>query len=117
MKPLRIAWILSALWAAFCIYQGLSIIERGWNHESSLLEWGEKIKLYLAGIGTFTVGSGPLLATWLVHKFHKSRERGRLMKEQKRIEARLKKLDAERDAKAAKKAQGKAPASGQATAS
>lgn len=93
MKPLTIAWMASALWAAFCLYQAVQMFQTGWNHEADILEWGEKLKSYLAGVGTLTIGGIPLYVTSLWQRFHRSRERARLLKEKHRIEVRLQKLD------------------------
>ena len=93
MKPLNIAWLASSLWAAFCLYQAVRMFQTGWNQEADILEWGEKLKHYLAGVGTITIGMIPLYFTSLWHRFHRSRERARLLKEKHRIEVRLQKLD------------------------
>ena len=93
MKPLKFAWIASSLWAAFCLYQAVQMFQTGWNHEADILEWGEKLKHYLAGVGTLTIGSLPLYVTSLWHRFHRSRERARLLKEKHKTELRLQKLD------------------------
>lgn len=91
MKPLRILWLVSAAWILLWAWKALQLF-RG---ESFWIDLGERSKDVLAGLGSLAIGTLPLLATWLLHRLHKSRERSRLTKEKARIEARLAKLDAQ----------------------
>ena len=91
MKFLPPLWVVSAAWIVLWALKALQLF-RG---ESFWIDLGARSKDVLAGIGSIFVGSIPLIATWLLHKFHKSRERHRLTKDKARIEARLAKLDAE----------------------
>jgi len=97
MKSLRIMWIASILWAVFWAYAGQRWFRDAWHEESTLFELGDKLERYLAAVGSMTVGLMPFSLTWLAHKFQKSRERGRLLKEKHRIELRLQKLDEDKD--------------------
>lgn len=96
---MRVLWIASAVWVVICLWLGVSTIREGWSRDATLLEWGGKLETILAGVGAFTVGAVPPFLSWLLHRFHKSRERGRLLKEKARIEARLAKLDQQQQAK------------------
>lgn len=101
---------MSALWTLAFAYKGI----QEFRGQPMFLDLGPTPMRYLAGIGSLTVGSIPLIISWLLHKFHKSRERGRLIKEKHRIEVRLQKLDEQRAAKDHEKTAA-SPDSGKAT--
>ena len=101
MKLLRIMWALSGLWAGLFLFLAFDFFRSAWNTDAPLLEWGDKIKTYLAGFGALAVGSLPLLGTWWAHRLYKSRERQRLAKQRKRIDKRIDKIDRKRTEKAA----------------
>ena len=105
MKLLRIMWVLSIVWASLFLYLAVDFFLLAWGKETSLLEWGGRLETYLAGVGALSVGALPLLGTWIVHRFHKSRERVRLAKQRTRIDKRIDKIDRKRAAKSGEAAE------------
>jgi len=104
MRLLRLMWVLSALWAALCAYLGFDFFRSAWTKDTSLLEGVGKLETYCAGVGALTVGSLPLLATWWAHRFHKSREHARLLRQRRKIDRRIEKLDRRKAEKTATEA-------------
>lgn len=94
----RILWGLSAAWALIFFYIGFDELREVWNSEETLLNSGKVFTSVLAGVGAFTIACLPLLGSYLLHRFHKSREHSRLVKDRNRIEKRLAKLDQSRKA-------------------
>lgn len=90
---MRILWALSVVWALLFCKVATGRIGHAWQAEGSIFNMGEKLEAFLAGVGAFTVGVVPLALTYLLHRFHKSRERGRLEKERARIDKRIDKID------------------------
>ncbi len=73
-----------------------------WGAEGSMFSLftaPQKFQAFLAGTGALTIGAVPLLLTYALHRFNKSREKGRLVKERKRIDRRIEKLEAKQKAK------------------
>jgi hypothetical protein len=89
---LPILWGLSIAWAALFYWMAKDQFHQSWAAEGSifnLLTASDKLRAFLAGIGAVAVGSFPPLCCYLIHRFHKSRERGRLVKERDRINRRI----------------------------
>ncbi len=96
---LPILWGLSLTWALFFYWMAKDQFHHSWVAEGSifnLLTVGEKLRAFLAGVGAVTVGSVPPLLSFLVHRYHRGRERGRLVKERDRITRRIDKLEAKK---------------------
>ncbi|MFT4649172.1 MAG: hypothetical protein ACI9X4_002407 [Glaciecola sp.] len=89
-------WGLSGAWALIFFWMGVDLFQNPGSAEGSLLSpftAGAKLQALLAGIGSWTVGIVPLLLTYGLYRFNKSREFGRLTKERGRIDRRLEKLE------------------------
>jgi hypothetical protein len=95
-------WGLSASWALFFLWMATERFQHSWGAEGSMFSLftaPEKFQAFLAGTGAITIGSVPLLLTYGLRRFNKSREKHRLVKERNKIDRRLKQLDAKQKSK------------------
>ena len=81
---------VAALWLALCIYMSATYFREAVAEGRGFFERPQSI---LTGIGGLTVGCMPLLGVFLLHRYHKSRLRGRLLRDKARIERQLARLD------------------------
>lgn len=89
-------WGLSSAWALLFLSMSVERFQHSWASKGSLFNLfttGEKLQAFLAGTGALTIGAVPLLCTYGLYRFHKSREHSRLSKERNRIDKRISKLE------------------------
>lgn len=87
---LFLLWVVAALWFLVCAYTSVTYFREAFAAGRGFFERPQSI---LTGIGGLTVATLPLIAAALVHRYHKSRLRGRLEREKARIERQLARLD------------------------
>jgi hypothetical protein len=87
---LFLMWLAAALWFAACAYLSVTYFQEGLGSE---LGFFERPKSLLTGIGCLTVAALPAVGAGLIHRYHRRRRRGRLLKEKDKIERQLRRLD------------------------
>lgn len=94
---LFLLWAVAALWFLVCAYMSTTYFREAFAAGRGFFERPQSI---LTGIGGLTVATLPLIVAALVHRYHKSRLRGRLMRDKARIERQLARLDEKEGQKA-----------------
>lgn len=87
---LFLMWTAAAVWFLLSAYMSLTYFREALSADRGFFERPVSI---LTGIGALTVAALPLGVAALVHRFHRRRLRGRLIKEKEKIERRLRRLD------------------------